>query len=72
MPAVSRRFPNSGVPTSIDYTYTILGSDPVHCSFTTRDMYMGALADTNLGADPFTGNRYAPSRPAPPAWRPTG
>ncbi len=27
--------------------------------FTTRDMYNGALADMNLGADPFTGNRYA-------------
>jgi hypothetical protein len=22
---------NSGVPTSLNYTYTILGSDPVHC-----------------------------------------
>ncbi|WP_228473205.1 golvesin C-terminal-like domain-containing protein [Streptomyces cyaneochromogenes] len=27
--------------------------------FTTRDMYNGALADMNLGVDPFTGNRYA-------------
>jgi RHS repeat-associated protein len=27
--------------------------------FTTRDMYNGALADMNLGADPYTGNRYA-------------
>ncbi|MFB7225563.1 RHS repeat-associated core domain-containing protein [Streptomyces sp. NPDC056227] len=27
--------------------------------FTTRDMYGGALADMGLGADPFTGNRYA-------------
>ncbi|MFE7327737.1 DNRLRE domain-containing protein [Streptomyces sp. NPDC057565] len=27
--------------------------------FTTRDMYNGALADMRLGADPFTGNRYA-------------
>ncbi|MFP8941101.1 DNRLRE domain-containing protein [Streptomyces fenghuangensis] len=27
--------------------------------FTTRDMYNGALADMKLGADPFTGNRYA-------------
>lgn len=27
--------------------------------FTTRDMYTGALADMNLGNDPFTGNRYA-------------
>ncbi|MGP3982054.1 golvesin C-terminal-like domain-containing protein [Streptomyces sp. KR80] len=27
--------------------------------FTTRDMYTGALADMNLGADPMTGNRYA-------------
>ncbi|MGW7287927.1 golvesin C-terminal-like domain-containing protein, partial [Streptomyces sp. NPDC054847] len=27
--------------------------------FTTRDMYNGALADMNLGADPYTRNRYA-------------
>jgi RHS repeat-associated protein len=27
--------------------------------FTSRDMYTGALADMKLGADPFTGNRYA-------------
>ncbi len=27
--------------------------------FTTRDMYNGALADMDLGADPYTGNRYA-------------
>ncbi|MFD8773203.1 DNRLRE domain-containing protein [Streptomyces sp. NPDC059916] len=27
--------------------------------FTSRDMYTGALADMSLGADPFTGNRYA-------------
>ncbi|MCL8015631.1 DNRLRE domain-containing protein [Streptomyces sp. AS02] len=27
--------------------------------FTTRDMFNGALADMNLGTDPFTGNRYA-------------
>ncbi|MFD3663559.1 DNRLRE domain-containing protein [Streptomyces sp. NPDC058659] len=27
--------------------------------FTTRDMYTGALADMNLGMDPYTGNRYA-------------
>ncbi|MFF1659494.1 DNRLRE domain-containing protein [Streptomyces sp. NPDC058255] len=27
--------------------------------FTSRDMYTGALADMGLGADPFTGNRYA-------------
>ncbi|WP_314618205.1 golvesin C-terminal-like domain-containing protein [Streptomyces stackebrandtii] len=27
--------------------------------FTTRDMYNGALSDMGLGADPFTGNRYA-------------
>ncbi|MER5207720.1 DNRLRE domain-containing protein [Streptomyces sp. NPDC002825] len=27
--------------------------------FTTRDMYAGALADLGLGADLFTGNRYA-------------
>jgi hypothetical protein len=24
--------PNSGVPTSLDYTYTIFGSKPVHCT----------------------------------------
>ncbi|MEW2402811.1 DNRLRE domain-containing protein [Streptomyces sp. NPDC046862] len=33
--------------------------DPGLNRFTTRDMYNGALADMNLGADPFTGNRYA-------------
>ncbi|MFB6962843.1 DNRLRE domain-containing protein [Streptomyces sp. NPDC056309] len=33
--------------------------DPGLNRFTTRDMYTGALADMNLGADPFTGNRYA-------------
>ncbi|MFI6359558.1 DNRLRE domain-containing protein [Streptomyces sp. NPDC050743] len=33
--------------------------DPGLNRFTTRDMYSGALADMNLGADPFTGNRYA-------------
>ncbi|MGQ4418687.1 RHS repeat-associated core domain-containing protein, partial [Streptomyces sp. SAS_269] len=27
--------------------------------FTSRDMYNGALADMQLGSDPFTGNRYA-------------
>lgn len=27
--------------------------------FTTRDMYNGALADMNLGMDPYSGNRYA-------------
>ncbi|WP_125778021.1 DNRLRE domain-containing protein [Antribacter gilvus] len=27
--------------------------------FTTRDMYNGALADVGLGADPYSGNRYA-------------
>ncbi|MFF7339109.1 DNRLRE domain-containing protein [Streptomyces sp. NPDC008163] len=33
--------------------------DPGLNRFTTRDMYTGALADMNLGADPYTGNRYA-------------
>ena len=33
--------------------------DPGLNRFTTRDMYNGALADMNLGVDPFTGNRYA-------------
>nr|WP_246321626.1 RHS repeat-associated core domain-containing protein [Nocardioides panzhihuensis] len=28
-------------------------------TFTTRDMYNGALADLGLGSDPYTGNRYA-------------
>ncbi len=27
--------------------------------FLTRDSYTGALADLNLGTDPYTGNRYA-------------
>ncbi|MFI6932946.1 DNRLRE domain-containing protein [Streptomyces sp. NPDC050287] len=33
--------------------------DPGLNRFTTRDMYTGALADMSLGADPYTGNRYA-------------
>ncbi|MEV6251538.1 RHS repeat-associated core domain-containing protein, partial [Streptomyces sp. NPDC051742] len=33
--------------------------DPGLNRFTSRDMYSGALADMNLGMDPFTGNRYA-------------
>ncbi|MFV5997723.1 DNRLRE domain-containing protein [Streptomyces sp. NPDC056231] len=33
--------------------------DPGLNRFTGRDMYNGALADMNLGADPYTGNRYA-------------
>ncbi|WP_436969469.1 DNRLRE domain-containing protein [Actinacidiphila glaucinigra] len=33
--------------------------DPGLGRFTTRDMYNGALADMDLGADPYTGNRYA-------------
>ncbi len=33
--------------------------DPGLNRFTTRDMYTGALADMNLGCDPYTGNRYA-------------
>ncbi|MER6969933.1 RHS repeat-associated core domain-containing protein [Nocardioides sp. NPDC000445] len=28
-------------------------------TFTTRDMYNGALADLGLGSDPYTGSRYA-------------
>ncbi|MFG3504514.1 DNRLRE domain-containing protein [Streptomyces sp. NPDC047821] len=33
--------------------------DPGLNRFTTRDMYNGALADMNLGSDPYTSNRYA-------------
>ncbi|MEV0775967.1 DNRLRE domain-containing protein [Streptomyces sp. NPDC050428] len=33
--------------------------DPGLNRFTTRDMYSGALSDMSLGADPYTGNRYA-------------
>jgi RHS repeat-associated protein len=33
--------------------------DPGLNRFTTRDMYDGALADMDLGTDPFTSNRYA-------------
>ncbi|MFF4522464.1 golvesin C-terminal-like domain-containing protein [Streptomyces bluensis] len=33
--------------------------DPELNRFTTRDMYNGALSDMRLGADPYTGNRYA-------------
>jgi RHS repeat-associated protein len=33
--------------------------DPGLNTFTTRDMYNGALADMNLSTNPLTGNRYA-------------
>ncbi|MGW1028113.1 golvesin C-terminal-like domain-containing protein [Streptomyces sp. NPDC002577] len=33
--------------------------DPGLNRFTTRDMYNGALADMNLGNDPYTSNRYS-------------
>ncbi|WP_345654406.1 golvesin C-terminal-like domain-containing protein [Streptomyces siamensis] len=33
--------------------------DPGLNRFTSRDMYNGALADMNLGDDPYTANRYA-------------
>jgi RHS repeat-associated protein len=33
--------------------------DPGLNTFTTRDMYNGALSDMSLAADPLTGNRYA-------------
>ncbi|WP_338703744.1 DNRLRE domain-containing protein [Streptomyces sp. Q6] len=33
--------------------------DPGLNRFTSRDMYNGALADMNLGTDPYTNNRYA-------------
>jgi RHS repeat-associated protein len=33
--------------------------DPGLNTFTSRDMYDGALADMNLSTDPLTGNRYA-------------
>ncbi|CAL9574712.1 hypothetical protein SUDANB95_04869 [Actinosynnema sp. ALI-1.44] len=46
--------PNSG-----SYDMGFRDYNPGLNRFLTRDNYNGALADMSLGADPFTGNRYA-------------
>ncbi|MGW0998335.1 golvesin C-terminal-like domain-containing protein [Streptomyces sp. NPDC002523] len=45
--------------TSGTYDMGFRNYDPGLNSFTSRDMYTGALADMNLSTDPLTGNRYA-------------
>nr|WP_307795597.1 DNRLRE domain-containing protein [Actinacidiphila acididurans] len=45
--------------TSGTYDMGFRNYDPGLNTFTTRDMYNGALADANLSTDPLTGNRYA-------------
>lgn len=45
--------------TSGTYDMGFRNYDPGLNTFTTRDMYNGALADMDLAADPLTGNRYA-------------
>jgi RHS repeat-associated protein len=42
-----------------DYNMGFRTYDPGLNRFLSRDMYNGALNDTNLGSDPLTGNRYA-------------
>jgi RHS repeat-associated protein len=46
-------------PSSGSYDMGFRDYSPGLNRFMTRDMYNGALADMNLGSDPFTGNRYA-------------
>src|SRR5215217_1816389 len=60
---------DSAGDTRSTYGYTAYGSNdtagftgidnPDLNRFLTRDTYTGALADLNLGTDPYTGNRYA-------------
>ncbi len=45
--------------TTGDYDMGFRTYDPGLNTFTTRDMYDGALADMNLSTNPLTGNRYA-------------
>ena len=45
--------------TSGTYDMGFRNYDPGLNTFTTRDMYNGALADMNLTTNPLTGNRYA-------------
>lgn len=45
--------------TSGTYDMGFRNYDPGLNTFTSRDMYNGALADMNLSTDPLTGNRYA-------------
>ena len=44
--------------TTTQYDIGFRTYDPGLNQFLTRDMYNGALADTGLSTDPFTGNRY--------------
>ncbi len=46
-------------PSADSYDMGFRDYNPGLNRFLTRDNYNGALADLNLGADPFTGNRYA-------------
>ncbi|WP_162830392.1 RHS repeat-associated core domain-containing protein, partial [Amycolatopsis palatopharyngis] len=46
-------------PSSGSYDMGFRDYNPGLNRFTTRDTYNGALADLNLGTDPWTGNRYA-------------
>jgi RHS repeat-associated protein len=46
-------------PSSGSYDMGFRDYNPGLNRFLTRDNYNGALADMGLGADPFTGNRYA-------------
>jgi RHS repeat-associated protein len=46
-------------PASSGYDMGFRDYSPGLNRFTTRDMYNGALADLNLGTNPYTGNRYA-------------
>jgi RHS repeat-associated protein len=46
-------------PASGGYDMGFRDYNPGLNRFTTRDNYNGALADQNLGLDPWTGNRYA-------------
>ncbi len=46
-------------PASGSYDMGFRDYNPGLNRFLTRDSYNGALADLNLGTDPFTGNRYA-------------
>ncbi len=44
--------------TTTQYDMGFRTYDPGLNQFLSRDMYNGALADTGLSTDPFTGNRY--------------
>ncbi|MEV6843620.1 DNRLRE domain-containing protein [Actinoplanes sp. NPDC051411] len=46
-------------PTTGNYDTGFRDYDPSSNRFLTRDMYEGALSDTAMSVDPYTGNRYA-------------